>query len=116
MFLVTTILFVSGCAEESSCVLAPAWSFHVETCSAVPEELSLSGDGSCADAMFNCVTSDPCTRWGVWAFQAGSCTVHLKAGDTIYTGSIELALNLECPRGYRPASGQEVLKMGPGCE
>jgi hypothetical protein len=116
MFFVATILFVSGCVEESSCVLAAAWSFHVETCSTIPEELSLSGDGSCADATFRCVTSDPCTRWGVSASQAGLCAVHLKAGDTIYSDSIELALDLECPRGYRPASGQRVFKLGPGCK
>ena len=116
MFFVATILFASGCAEESSCIQIIPWSFYVETCSTIPEELSLSVDGTCADATFYCVTSDPCTRWGVAASKAGLCTVHLQADETTYSASIELALNLECPRGYRPASGQEVFKLGPGCE
>ena len=77
VFFVATVLFANGCLEESSCVLAPSWSFHVETCSTIPEEVSLSVDGACADATFRCVTPEPCTRWGVWAFQAGLCTVHL---------------------------------------
>jgi hypothetical protein len=116
VFFVATSLFASGCLEESSCVLAPSWSFHVETCSTIPEEVSLSVDGACADATFRCVTPEPCTRWGVWAFQAGLCTVHLQAGEMTYSTSTELAFEEGCPRGFKPASGQEVFKLGPGCE
>jgi hypothetical protein len=115
VFFVATILFASGCLEEESCIQITPWSFHVETCSTIPEEVSLSFDGACADASFRCVTPEPCTRWGVWDSQAGLCTVHMRAGEMTYSTTIELAFE-ECPRGFKPASGQEVFKLGPGCE
>jgi hypothetical protein len=52
VFFAATILFASGCAEESGCIQFRPQSFNVETCSTIPKELSLNVDGTCADATF----------------------------------------------------------------